>query len=413
MKALLQKSIPLICFSILLVAMTSWSATAQECLTCQQEERLLGDRWGLRPHMEEMGIDVGLAYTLDAFSNLRGGLDTSNATRLRRNLDLTVSFDTELLGLWGGGELFIYGQSGQGDGVSEEHVGDLQVISNIDDHDFSQISEVWFHQALFEDQLRFKIGKQDANADFASFGYCANFTNSSFCYPANLLLPTFPDPGLGVAAFVKPCSWFQMGGGLYDGASKGGTSGFDTTFDGKGGSFAIGQIDYLFNAEQEGALSGTYRLGVWRHSANVEEITASPDPKRHSSNYGFYLVADQSLLRTEDELGDASGIAAFFQYSFAPPDRNEIAQYVGGGLSWKGMFSGREKDLSGIGLARAMLSRRIKDLENRTHETTLEIFHMFDILPGLTLQPDLQLVFNPNGDGRNAVVLGSRLIVVF
>jgi carbohydrate-selective porin OprB len=50
---------------------------------------------------------------------------------------------------------------------AEALVGDLQGFNNVDSDRFRQLSEVWLEQCLFGDRLRVKLGKADANADFA------------------------------------------------------------------------------------------------------------------------------------------------------------------------------------------------------------------------------------------------------
>lgn len=385
----------------------------RECITCQVEDTLLGDAWGYRSSLEEKGISLGLVYTLDGYSNVRGGLDTSNATKFRGNIDLTASLDLEQLGLWQGAEFFIYGQSGHGEGVTGKHTGDLQVISNIDDRRLWQISEVWLQQHWMDSRLRLKVGKQDANADFAGFGYCNNYVNSSFCYPPNVQIPTFPDPALGAALFAEPGEMWQIGAGIYDGGPKGGTTGFNTSFDGRDGYNTVAQVDIRPFESDLDLPGGTYRVGTWRHSGNVEEITGNATPKQYDDNYGIYVVADQSLYRFDEGKANPRGIAAFFQYAWAPHERNEIELYYGGGLSCKGWIPGRDKDLSGIGVGRAVLSSRVRTLERRTYETMLEIFHMFYVFPGFTIQPDVQFIFNPNGNGRNAIAVGTRMMLAF
>jgi hypothetical protein len=202
-------------------------------------QHVTGDWGGARPQLDERGVILDLSYTGEVFSNLHGGIDTEGATEYRGNVDLTATLDTERLGLWCGGTIFFYLQNGHGEGITEEHVGDVQTISNLDAHDFTQISEYWVEQSLFGDQLRIVLGKQDANADFGALDYGGDFINSSFGVIPTVPMPTFPDPALGAVAFLEPADWMALGAGMYDGAPDGGSSGFDTAFDGEDGGFGI------------------------------------------------------------------------------------------------------------------------------------------------------------------------------
>ncbi|MHC4545707.1 MAG: hypothetical protein ACYTDW_13650, partial [Planctomycetota bacterium] len=102
-------------------------------------ETLAGDLFGLRSWLDEQGIIIEMAYTGETFSNLRGGLNTSGASEYRGNFDMTLTADAEKFGL-GPGSIFIYGQLGNGKGITEKHVGDAQTLSNLVACNFSQVS---------------------------------------------------------------------------------------------------------------------------------------------------------------------------------------------------------------------------------------------------------------------------------
>jgi len=369
----------------------------------------LGRDWGgLRGELAERGIALDVIYTGEVFSNLRGGLNTSNATEYRGNVDFQVTADSERLGLWSGGTIFVYGQNGHGNGITDRHVGDIQALSNIDAHDFSQISEYWYTHTFFGDRLLFKAGKQDVNADFCFSEYGADFIGSSFGFPPNVPLTTFPDPGLGLSAGVEVRDRLSIGAGVFDGDANGGTSGFDTTFDGAGGSFSIFELSY------RPGTSGRCNVGAWRHSANVDEIAVSTGGGgTFSANHGFYAIVDQPLFRESAPGGGGQGAGLFLQYSWAPADRNEIDNYYGGGLVYTGLIPGRDGDVSGLGAASARLGRRFRKEEGGTHETVIEIFHRAGLTPWFTIQPDLQFIVNTGGSGRNALAAGVRFEILF
>jgi porin len=106
------------------------------------------------------------------------------------------------------------------------------------------------------------------------------------------------------------------------------------------------------------------------------------------------------------------------------------------GLTFKGLFPGRELDVLGVGASYARIgyARRLDRDEIlftgiqrpiRDYETVLEVTYVGRIAPWLVLQPDLQLVFHPGGFisapppapvGRpisNALVVGLRSAIAF
>lgn len=374
-------------------------------------EHATGDWAGARPWLDEHGITPEVTYTGEVFSNLRGGINTEEAHEYRGNLDLTVTLDSEAVGLWSGGTFFFYVQNGHGDGISEEHVGDVQMLSNIDADDFTQLSEYWFKQRVFQDRLGIKLGKQDANVDFCALDYGADFINSSFGVIPTVPMPTFPDPALAAVAFLDPAEWMTLGVGAYDGAPNGGTSGFDTTFDGEGGTFGLVELALRTSLAGRGWHPGSYRFGLWHHSKDVEELGDAQAPETFSGNHGFYLAFDQLLLKEHDDPEDEQGMGAFAQFGWAPEDRNELARYVGGGLIYTGAVPRRDEDIVGVGVAHARFSDRVKRLDGLTHETAVEVFYKARLTPWLSLQPDLQFIVNPGGDGKDALAAGLRFAI--
>lgn len=367
-----------------------------------------GELGGRRASLEEHGVTLEAVYTGEVFTNLHGGLDSSHATEYRGNFDLTLILDSEALDLWRGGTLFVYAQNGHGDGITEEYVGDAQVLSSIDADDFTQVSEYWLEQRLFDDRARVKIGRQDSNADFCAIDGGADFINSSFGFAPNVPLPTFPDPGLGIAVFLEPATWLGMGVGVYDGGPDGGSWGFDA-FDAEGGTFGITELAFRTPALPGVRKPGVYRVGGWLNTENIEEITDDPRPHTFSGNHGLYVIFDQLLYEERPGKADGQGLAGFGQLSWAPGDRNEIERYFGAGLLYTGALPERDLDQLGLGLAHAVFSDRVRDLDDLTHETVVELFYLARLTPWLTLQPDLQLILNPGGAGDHSLVLGLRL----
>ncbi|MBW2230693.1 MAG: carbohydrate porin [Deltaproteobacteria bacterium] len=350
-------------------------------------------------------------YTGEVFSNLRGGISSNDATEYRGNLDLTASLDTERLGLWPGGSFFFYFQDGHGQGITDDYVGDVQTISNIDAHDFTQVSEYWLEQSLFAEQLRIKLGKQDANTDFGLLDIGGDFINASFGLILTVPMPTFPEPALGAALFLQPADGMTLGAGAYDGAPDGGSSGFDARFDGERGAFTIVELTLRTSLFSDTWHAGAYRIAAWYHSGDVEKISGAATPKVLSDNYGFYLAFEQLLFVEAGDSEEVQGLAGFVQFGWAPDDRNELPLYFGVGLLYSGALPCRDADSLGVGVAHARFSDRVERLDGRDHETVVELFYKAQITPWLSLQPDLQFVANPGGQGRDALAVGLRFTI--
>ena len=155
----------------------------------------------------------------------------------------------------------------------------------------------------------------------------------------------------------------------------------------------------------------------------------------HSGNFGLYLVLDKMLWRQPDTA--TQGLAAFFRVGNASPNRNLISLEVDAGLTYKGLFPGRELDLLGVAASYGRIGNAARRLDRnevrftgtggtiRDYETVLEITYEARISPWWTLQPDFQLIAHPGGHVApplaassarpipNALVVGLRSSITF
>jgi porin len=185
---------------------TTGPADSHEADADDAAEEAAADIAGWLPdHWHAWGpLTAECLYTGEAFDKLRGGIpNTDNTARYRGNLDVTLTLDTAAADWWDGGEVFVYLQHAHGTTLTPHFVGDGQYYSNIDTgpkaQDLTQLGEVYYKQN-WDDAAWFKIGKQDANADFAFADLAGDFLNSSFATIPNVPLPFWPFQTFGAAA---------------------------------------------------------------------------------------------------------------------------------------------------------------------------------------------------------------------
>ena len=109
----------------------------------------------------------------------------------------------------------------------------------------------------------------------------------------------------------------------------------------------------------------------------------------------------------------------FARASVGPSDRNLIAAYFDGGVTYKGLFRGRENDILGIGFGLANISSRARALDRdavsftgidspiRDYEAVVEVTYQAQITPNWMLQPVFQYVIHPGGNIPNPVSIAS------
>lgn len=339
-----------------------------------------GNWLGARNWLDARGLTLEMLYTGDtayAAAETRG-------MSYRGLAELIVAFNSERPGLWPGGRLVFILHQMHGHSATGHQVNDVQFVSNIDGPERTQVAALWYHQHLFNDKLRLKIGRQDANVDLAGAVLGAEFVHSSFGLPPNVPLPTYPDPGLGalVGFSVGP---LDVDVGIYDGAPKGHTHGFDTTFDQRGGFVTAGQVTLRTSALIDGVKVGYLTAGGFFHSGGKGDA-AAPVAER---SWGLYGILEQPLwVRGRHRL------AVLGQYSWASELVAGVRSYAGGGLAFQGILPLAGNDLLGAGLSRAWL--------HEGHETVVEVFYKLGLTAAAFIQLDAQYLHHPGGAGHDA-----------
>jgi porin len=380
-------------------------AEEDECADDSSDDATDADATLLQSDWHQRGpLSAEYFYTGEVFSNTRGGISTQGATRYRGNFDLTLRWDTESADWWEGGELFVYGQHSDGTTLTPEFVGDGQYYSNIDTgtkpQDLTQLGEYWYKHTFSDDRLFGKIGRQDANADFAFADLGGDFINSSFVTLPNIPMPFWPFQTVGASLFCQYNDRWKIAGGVYD---SGGDQNQWWTVTADRGMFLIGQIDYTPFAGNDEALATTLRLGTWQLT---NDVYSNNEETVYANNYGFYGTLDRLIFRELDS--EDQGLGVFLQFSWAPPDRNQVDLHFGGGLTYRGLLRGRDEDTCGIGSTLIDFADNLQGLTGQTYENAVEVFYKYRIRPFAALQPDIQYIAKPNGLERDALVAGLR-----
>ncbi len=369
-----------------------------------------GDWGGVRDWLGEHGVDPEVFLTNDASWVASGGAHRGG-TALRTLLDVTVTIDAnELVGL-PGARFFVDFQLQRGTDGSTD-AGDLQGFSNIDGPHRTQLAKIWYEQVLFDRLLRVKLGKVDANTDFAYVEHGFRFLNSSSGYsPTVLGLPTYPDPSFGALAFLRPGGGVYAGAGVFDGATQAGIAtgprGPRTVFDGPSDLFVVAEAGVRWSGGERG-LGGRAGAGLWRHTGDFARFGGGTD----DGTEGLYVVLDQKLWRPDAD--SERGIGGSLQFGLADDDVSAVARHLGVGLEWVGPFEMRAEDAIGVGVSWAAFSDEPGAGLRGEGELAVEVFYSALVTPWLRLKPDLQYVHDPGGSGADdALVFTLRSAITF
>jgi porin len=367
-----------------------------------------GDAVGLRERLARRGVEVMLILQGDPSANLTGGL--RQGTAMRVPVHAALDLDMERLLGWRGGRLHAAVQGLEGRNASEHLVGDLQGFNNADSQRLRQVSEAWLEQRLLRDRLRLKLGKADANTDFARVDSSGEFLNSSAGYSPTIQgFPSDPDPAASVSLFASPAGWLSLGAGVYDGAThegchgRTGNSGPGTLFGSPDALFAVGELGIRYSL---GGRPGRLTVGSWRHTGTFEGEGGAT--RRGIS--GLYAVLEQRILQ---EPGDGTqGIVAFAQFGASDGRWSEVEQHAALGLAATGALPGRDRDVLGLMLTSVVASRLCPTAGGSRRESVLELYYGVAVRPWLMVKPDLQHIKNPGAGGVKDALVGTLRVTL-
>lgn len=376
------------------------------------------------------GITLLGVLTTEIFGNFSGG--SSRAAIWESLLRIGLEVDLEKLAGWQGWSLQIDALYPQGYGLTDAAVHDFNVLSNIDGYDSVRLYEAWVQNEFGGGRFSIRLGQILADAEFFVSDYSALFINSSFgaipLISQNLSPPIFPVAAPGIRLRADPVDFCYAELAVFSGdvgepntTNKHGTR---LSFSGEDGVLVFAEIGYKLNPKERQPaqastctaipLAGTYKLGGYYDS---KEFSDSGDGAPHRGDYSVYFIADQELWHPRESADRA--LSVFARVGGAPGDRNTVSFFADAGLHYKGVLASRAHDTLGLGFSYTGLSQALVDDSGRRipshHEAVLELTYQVALAEHVSLQPDLQIIFNPGAvrPASPAVVAGLRANLEF
>jgi carbohydrate-selective porin OprB len=325
--------------------------------------------------------------------NTRGGQST-NGSAFRSLFTVDFYFDlSQLIGLENS-ELFFQYMNQNGEDGSED-VGDIQAYSNIDADGRSQVPQIWIKTTIVKDKLDVKIGKADANYDFAYADNAGEFSNSSAGFsPTIFMLPSFPDPSSAIILFYQPTSNVYLNTGLYDGSYHEGiptgSRGFKTALNSPADLFGVIEGGYTFGTDE---LPARVAVGLWHHSGEFEAFNKD----KQQGTEGIYFILDKAITIEQDD----QMTSCFFQFGFADKDVSEITHHLGAGIQRVGFVDGRDEDIVGLMASYVKLSQEDGAGFADEFELAIEGFYKSQLNDTIAIKPGIQYIINPGGSGNS------------
>ena len=363
-------------------------------------DHLTGD-WAGRAALADRGVTLDVLYAADLFTA------HSHATLLG-HLDAALTLDTHKLGWWDGGLMFVLAQNSEGTGINSQ-VGSTQPVTNLEADEYTQVTELFFEQALLDDKLRIRVGKQDANRDFGTPRFGGNFINNNFGMFPNSPLPSYPTTGLGAVVNARPIGWLTAKVAIYEGSPMVGGLNLDTAFREGAGYTLVTGVAATRTFGPDARDGGTTSFGVWDQAGAFTQVGV-PDPRVFDRNDGWFVQHDERIYTHPGDPSDGRGLNVILRFSWARADRNETARYAGGSVAWHGVGTRRD-DTIGLGVGYFTIAEPVGGSPGPSDELFFETFYKARFTSFVSLQPDLQFYRHAGGDGRDAVLVGARLKV--
>jgi porin len=406
MRRIFQHSVGLVASVLSLVGpvLAQEPPNVEEVVLADPEEHLLGDLG--RGKLEADGIRIETFAIHDVWSNVSGGLERGSG--IIGNANLIVTLDTGKMGLWEDGAFVFWGLGVYGSRPSRT-VGDFQYTSSIDAPSSVELYEGYYQHSFIDGTVDILAGIHDFTLEFAILNYAYTLIGSSFTTPPTITqypISFYPTTGIGSRTAVKSDDGLYGMVGIYDASPTNYNEQHQRTwsFSKREGIYTIGELGWLQD-EKDGPQSKV-AFGAWYNSGTFIDMT---DQER-TGNYGTYFLAERHLWQEVE--GSAQGLGVFGQLGQARNDRNVCSWYYGTGISYTGLFPGRDEDVAAIGLADAFFSSAFKDYYDTDNdsERVLEINYRMRVLSSTTITPDVQYVINPyaNPDAQDALIVYLR-----
>jgi porin len=359
----------------------------------QPQERFSREWW------ESRGVSVTSSYTAEGFTSAYGGAEPNHRAQYLGSVNTSLTLDFSKIG-FARGQVFLSGQNIHGRGINVFGLGAVQAPSSLDNPTFTGLVEAFYSDTYLKERLSIKVGRQYADTEFDATENGGEFVNSSYGHIPTVPLPTYPYPSFGGSLWYTPTERISAGVGVYKGNYVSAQDpGDEAASPSLKEAFTIAEVQFR-PLSSEAAHSTVIRLGAWQQARGAwltnQGVVTATDPVR---NYGVYATADYSFGKRSAE-DRAPGL--FFQFGWAPADRNAMSGYLGAGIAYPGLISRRRQDSAGLGVTQVKLS-------SGERESIVELFYKWQVNKNVFIQPDLQWVHSPAGDGRNALLTAVRL----
>jgi porin len=381
-----------------------------------------GDWDGWRSQFSEAGVSFFGSYESESAGNPVGGQD--HKFRYTHNIALGITLDLgRLLGLH---DTYFLASASERTGNSlSNDIPNFFQVQQIYGHQTIRLVDLALEKLFFEQKLDIVGGRINALDDFATSPLYCYAQNLGFCgnplsIPTNASVPSYPGAAWGIRARYQPSPEFYSMTGAYNtylNFRDNKFHGVDFSIRHNSGVAIMEELGYSPEPLRLLGYPGTVKFGGLYDSEPRLQFETG---QLRGGTWQIYLTDQQRLLRRPKNATSLhQGLWGFVALTYAPPKMNMLQYFTDAGLLYFGLIPLRPKDEVGLfgiwGQFSSDLaeSQRANDQPVMTHESIIEANYMYNVTPSLTVQPDIQGVFRPEGTGQisNSLVLAVQVTI--
>ena len=284
-------------FSAALLLATSQVHAADEPVTGIPESSIAHnfpdklDAGGRRAALANRGITYGINYTGEVFGDVDGGIKTG--ARYMGLLETVFDADLEKLAGLTGLKFHTSAYQIHGRGISPDHVGLLNGVSNLEATPATRLFELWLERDLIKDKLSLRFGQMrvDYDGEFINSQTAGLFLTTTFGWPVFLgsNLPnggvTYPLAGMGARIKYTPNDKWTFLAAVFNDDPAGPCAGDPQVCNNDGLKFRmqdppfyIAEVQYKYSDNKEpGTLKGQIKVGGFTDLGKFEDQRFSTD----------------------------------------------------------------------------------------------------------------------------------------
>lgn len=387
---------------------------------------LTGDWGGTRSALLKRGIKLEFEYFGDVFGNFSGGND--QIITLSGLAIFEIYFDVEKILGWSDSQFFFSTIAPHG-GKPTRNLGSIHAVSNLEAKSTFRVFEAWGEKTFFNQKLSILAGLYAIDGEFDiqetsdvfisdGFGTGLELGGSGLNGP-----PAYPTTSLGVRVKTQPLGSFYVQTAILDGVPGDPSSpdGTKIKLREEDGFFIINEVGQLLK-DSDDRLERKIGFGGWLYTAEFDDLNrvdGNGTPFKQKGTFGVYGFIE-GMLYPEAE-NSRQGLYGFLRVGYSDDRVNQTELYYHGGLTYRGLFPGRNDDIFGFGASvssngeKFIASQKSAGAEVEGKEILLEMVYRYRASPWLNIKPSLQYIINPgtNPNKDDVFLAGTRFFIEF